>query len=91
MNRLLLVLEGVGMAFDAIRTNKVRAALTIAGVAIGVFVVVAMGAVVSGIRTSFQKDLDEIGATTFLVNRRSSGISGCDGTDERCPDRRSSP
>jgi putative ABC transport system permease protein len=91
VNRLLLVLEGVGMAFDAIRTNKVRAALTIAGVAIGVFVVVAMGAVVSGIRTSFQKDLDEIGATTFLVNRRSSGISGCDGTDEKCPDRRNPP
>ena len=91
MNRLLLVFEGVGMALDAIRSNKVRAALTIAGVAIGVFVVVAMGAVVNGIRQSFQKDLDEIGATTFIVQRRSSGISACDGTDEKCPDRRNPP
>lgn len=91
MNQLLLIFEGVGMALDAIRTNKVRAALTIAGVAIGVFVVVAMGAVVSGIRESFQKDLDEIGATTFIVQRRGSGINACDGTDEKCPDRRNPP
>lgn len=88
MNKFLLVLEGVGMALESIRSNKVRAALTIAGVAIGVFVVVAMGAVVTGIRASFQKDLEEIGATTFLVQRRGSGINSCDGTDEKCPDRR---
>jgi len=87
MNRFLLIFEGVGMALESIRSNKVRAALTIAGVAIGVFVVVAMGAVVNGIRSSFQQDLEQIGATTFIVQRRSSGISGCDGTDEKCPDR----
>ena len=39
--RLTVALEGVGIAFDAIRANKVRAGLTIMGVAIGVFVVVA--------------------------------------------------
>ena len=91
MNRLLLVFEGVGMALEAIRINKVRAALTIAGVAIGVFVVVSMGAVVNGIRASFQQDLEAIGATTFIVQRRGSGISACDGTDEKCPDRRNPP
>lgn len=79
------------MALEAIRGNKVRAALTIAGVAIGVFVVVAMGAVVNGIRASFQQDLEEIGATTFIVQRRGSGINACDGTDENCPDRRNPP
>jgi putative ABC transport system permease protein len=88
MNRLLLVFEGVGMALEAIRANKVRAALTIAGVAIGVFVVVAMGAVVNGIKASFQQDLEAIGATTFIVQRRSPDLSSCDGTDEKCPDRR---
>jgi putative ABC transport system permease protein len=91
MNRLLLVLEGVGMAIEAIRGNKVRAGLTIAGVAIGVFVVVAMGAVVNGIQTSFKQDLEEIGATTFIVQRRGAGINACDGTDEKCPDRRNPP
>lgn len=91
MNRLLLAFEGVGMALESIRTNKVRAALTIAGVAIGVFVVVTMGAVVNGIRASFQSDLNEIGATTFIVRREGIGPTACDGTDEKCPDRRNPP
>lgn len=87
-DRILVALEGVGIAFDAIRSNKVRAALTIAGVAVGVFVVVAMAATVHGIRQSFQSDLDEFGATTFQVRRRGIGFNACDGTDETCPDRR---
>ncbi|QJR38164.1 ABC transporter permease [Gemmatimonas groenlandica] len=85
---MLLALEGIGMALDAIRANKVRAGLTIAGVAIGVFVVVAMGATVHGIKQSFQSDLDEFGATSFQVRRRGVGINTCDGSDDSCPERR---
>lgn len=88
VDRILMALEGIGMALDAIRANKVRASLTIAGVAIGVFVVVAMGATVNGIRQSFQSDLDEFGASSFQVRRRGIGINNCDGTDDTCPDRR---
>jgi len=88
MDRVLLALEGIGMALDAIRANKVRAGLTIAGVAIGVFVVVAMGATVHGIKQSFQSDLDEFGATSFQVRRRGVGINTCDGSDDSCPERR---
>ncbi|HEY0932014.1 MAG TPA: ABC transporter permease [Gemmatimonas sp.] len=87
-DRILIALEGIGMALEAIRANKVRAGLTIAGVAIGVFVVVAMGATVHGIRQSFQSDLDEFGATSFQVRRRGVGFNACDGTDDTCPDRR---
>ncbi len=87
-DRLLVALEGVGMARDAMRANRVRAGLTIAGVAIGVFVVVAMGATVHGIQQSFRADLDELGATSFQVRRRAPGISACDGSDDTCPDRR---
>jgi putative ABC transport system permease protein len=87
-DRVLMALEGIGMALDAIRANKVRATLTIAGVAIGVFVVVAMGATVHGIKQSFQSDLDEFGATSFQVRRRGVGINTCDGTDDTCPERR---
>jgi len=81
-------LEGVGIAFDALRANKVRAALTISGVAVGVFVVVAMGTTIHGIRQGFQQDLDEFGATTFMVRRRSLDYRGCDGTDPSCVERR---
>ncbi|HLA89703.1 MAG TPA: ABC transporter permease [Gemmatimonadaceae bacterium] len=87
-DRVTMAFEGVGMALDAMRANKVRAALTISGVAVGVFVVVVMGAVVHGIGESFEKDLDEFGAMTFQVRRRGISVGGCDGTDENCPDRR---
>jgi putative ABC transport system permease protein len=79
------------IALDAIRANKVRAALTILGVAVGVFVVVAMAATVHGITASFQQDVDAFGATSFQVRRRNVGMNGCDGTDDGCPDRRNPP
>ncbi|HEX3156899.1 MAG TPA: ABC transporter permease [Gemmatimonadaceae bacterium] len=87
-DRMWFVLEGVGIALDAIRANKVRAGLTIMGVAVGVFVVVAMAATVHGITKSFQQDVEAFGATSFQVRRRSIGFSACDGTDDNCPERR---
>lgn len=88
-DRLFALFEGVGIALEAIRSNRVRAALTIGGVAIGVFVVVAMAAAVHGITASFRQDVEAIGATSFQVTRRLSvGPSACDGSDENCPDRR---
>jgi putative ABC transport system permease protein len=86
--RIVQSLEGVAIAFESIRSNKIRAALTIFGVAVGVFVVVAMAAAVHGITASFQKDLNAFGATSFQVRRRGINLGGCDGTDESCPERR---
>ena len=81
--------EGVKIAFDVIRANKVRAGLTIMGVAVGVFVVVAMSAVVRGVNESFAKDLEAAGPTTFFIYRRANfGPHACDGSEETCPDRR---
>ena len=81
--------EGVGIAFDAIRANKVRAGLTIMGVAVGVFVVVAMSAAVHGINSSVAKDLESAGPTSFYVYKRPISLGNvCDGTDETCPWRR---
>ena len=57
IDRISMAFEGVTIALEAIRANKVRAALTISGVAVGVFVVVAMGAAVHGIQSSFKQAL----------------------------------
>jgi putative ABC transport system permease protein len=92
LRRITSALEGVGMAIDALRANKVRAALTIMGVAIGVFVVVAMSSVVRGINESFAKDLEAAGPTSFYIYRRPiGGFNACDGSDETCPERRNPP
>jgi putative ABC transport system permease protein len=89
VQRVVNALEGVSMALDSIKANRVRAALTIMGVAIGVFVVVAMSSVVRGINESFARDLEAAGPTSFYMYRRPiGGFNACDGSDETCPERR---
>jgi putative ABC transport system permease protein len=61
--------EGVVIALDSLRANKVRAALTILGVAIGVTVVIAMGAAITGINRSISGILEQAGPKTFFVFR----------------------
>src|SRR5918993_6075402 len=68
-----MAFEGVGIALDALRSNKARAGLTIMGVALGVFVVVAMSSIVRGINESFRRDIEAAGPTSFFVYRRPIG------------------
>src|SRR6478609_8323609 len=87
-----MAFEGIGIALDALRANKVRAGLTIMGVALGVFVVVALSSVVRGINESFARDVEAAGPTSFFLYRRNiGGFQACDGTDETCPERRNPP
>ena len=81
--------EGVGIALDALRANKVRAALTILGVAIGVTVVIAIGSAITGINRSITGILEAAGPKTFYVQRYfGDGIVIDDGSDELSPWRR---
>ncbi|MBA3891072.1 MAG: ABC transporter permease [Gemmatimonadaceae bacterium] len=89
--RLLSALEGVVIAFDAIRANKARAALTILGVAVGVFVVVVISAAIHGINASVAKDFESTGPTTFFVSRFPISFEACDGSGETCAWRRNPP
>src|SRR5215217_7844808 len=76
--------EGVTIALDSIRANKVRAGLTILGIAVGVFVVVVISAAIHGINQSVAKDFESTGPTTFFVSRFPITFEACDGTDDTC-------
>lgn len=89
--RLYNISEGVRIALDAIVGNKVRAGLTILGVAVGVFVVVVISAAVHGINTSVAKDFESSGPTTFFVTRFPISFEACDGTDDTCKWLRNPP
>lgn len=81
--------EGVGIALDSVRANKVRAALTILGVAIGVAVVISMASAITGINQSVQDQLNQLGPKTFFVFRYfRGGFEISDGSDEMSPWRR---
>jgi putative ABC transport system permease protein len=91
MNRVHTIAEGVLIALDAIRANKARAALTILGIAVGVFVVTAMSAAVHGINSGVSQSLAAAGPTTFFVTRWPMAITSCNGSDDSCPWRRNGP
>jgi len=61
--------EGFRIALSAIRANKIRASLTILGVAIGVAVVVTMAALITGIRSSILEAFESAGQENFVVTR----------------------
>jgi putative ABC transport system permease protein len=61
--------EGVGIALDALRSNKLRSTLTILGVVIGVTTVMAIASMVQGIRTQIFNAIDVAGPTAFYVMR----------------------
>ena len=86
---LFRMVEGAGIALDSLRSNKVRAALTVLGVAIGVMVVIAMGSAINGINRSITSILESAGPKTFAVVRYfSGGLEISDGSDELSPWRR---
>jgi putative ABC transport system permease protein len=86
---LTRAVEGVGIALDSLRANKVRAALTILGVAIGVMVVIAMASAITGINRSISDMLQTAGPKTFFVTRFfQGGLNISDGSDELSPWRR---
>lgn len=89
--RLHSISEGVRIAIDSVRANKVRAGLTILGIAVGVFVVVAISAAVHGINQSVAKDFASTGPTTFFVSRYPITFEACDGSENTCKWLRNPP
>ncbi|HYL21880.1 MAG TPA: ABC transporter permease [Gemmatimonadales bacterium] len=86
------LLEGVGIALESLRAHKMRAALTILGVAIGVMVVMVIGALISGFNKGVSDMLEQSGPKTFYVARWwSAGVTVSDGSDETSPWRRNPP
>jgi putative ABC transport system permease protein len=63
------IAEGVAIALDAIRANKLRSLLTILGVVIGVTTVMAVASLVQGIRRQIFNAIEVAGPTTFYVVR----------------------
>jgi putative ABC transport system permease protein len=61
--------EGVAIAADSIRANKLRSALTILGVVIGVTTVMVIASLVQGIRTQIFTAIETAGPTAFYVVR----------------------
>ena len=61
--------EGFVIAWEAVWANKIRSTLTVLGVAVGVSVVVAIAALMTGLRTSVMDAFESAGPNNFVVTR----------------------
>src|SRR6266404_8091197 len=64
-----LVKEVISMAFDTVRTNKMRSGLTVLGVVIGITAIVGMTAIIRGFDQSLRDMVRAIGPDTIFLQR----------------------
>lgn len=76
--------ENSKMAFDTVRTNKLRSLLTVLGVVIGITTVIAVSSILVGLDRDVQSSLDNFGANTLFIFKFQPGINfGRRTTEER--------
>ncbi len=78
--RTAIFREIASMALDTLRANKMRSALTIVGVVIGITAIVGMTALIRGFDRSLRAMIQELGPTTMFV-AKFSGVSFMSGQD----------
>ncbi len=67
--RLSLFGEVIVMAFETVRTNKLRSGLTVLGVVIGITSIVGMTAIIRGFDESLRDMIRAVGPNTIFVQR----------------------
>src|SRR5205085_738520 len=61
--------ESAAMAVDTIRANKLRSALTILGVAIGVITLTFMVSIIQGLNRAFAEQIESLGSNTIFISK----------------------
>jgi putative ABC transport system permease protein len=65
--------ENLLVALDTLRTHKVRSALTILGIVIGVTSVISVASIIDGLNNFVQAKVESLGSRTFFVTRFPAG------------------
>lgn len=63
------VKESAVMALDTLRANKLRSALTILGVSVGVVTVIFMVSIIQGLNKAFADQIESLGSNTIFVSK----------------------
>ena len=62
------------MALGTLRANKLRSALTVVGVIIGVWTVMAIASIISGIDEAVKKEIESFGTRSIIISKYEPGI-----------------
>jgi len=71
--QLSLLRETIEMALDTLRGNKMRSALTVLGVVIGVTSIVGMTSLIRGFDSSLRESINSLGPNTIFVQKAGIG------------------
>ena len=85
---LFLLRETLGMASRALVANRMRSALALLGIVIGVGTVIGMVALVNGFQRSFRQSIQAFGNNTIYIRRIRPGIQFSDGVPDSLKQRR---
>ena len=69
MNLLSEVYAGLGISWDAIRANKLRAGLTTLGIVIGIVTVTLMGTAIASLNGAFLQSVSAVGTDVLYLQR----------------------
>jgi len=67
--------ENLKMAFDTLRSNKLRSLLTIVGVVVGVITVMLISSIISGINVAIEKEVESFGTRSIFLYKYNIGFS----------------
>jgi putative ABC transport system permease protein len=68
------IYENLKMALATLRQNKLRSFLTVIGVVIGVWTVMAIASIISGIDTAVRKEVESFGTRSFFIAKFQPGL-----------------
>ncbi len=71
-----LARDGVAFVFQYIRSNRVRTGLSLAGVSIGIFTIIAIFVVIDSLKTSINENFSQLGENAIMVDRWAWGLGG---------------
>jgi putative ABC transport system permease protein len=63
------MLENIRQAFNSLRANKLRSALTLLGIVVGVFSIIGVMTALGALTNSVDNSLSQLGAETFTVKK----------------------
>lgn len=72
--RIGILKEIFQMAFDSIKSHKLRSFLTLLGIMIGVTTVIGMVSIIQGLNRAFLSELESIGSDIIMVSKYEPGV-----------------
>ena len=76
------IYENLKMALSTLRANKLRSSLTVVGVVIGVWTVIAIASIISGIDMAVKKEVESFGTRSIFLYKFDIGVRTSEPTRE---------